>query len=137
MTDEVRALAERSGGSALVLTGPGLRPDVTAALSQGLRGDGALHSWGPQGVGEYLSAADAVVVRGDDALLLAEAAASGRPVYVYPAAEPDFTGGRTVRRWIEKRRTSAPQPTGTPRPQQARVPVRPAHRAGSRRRWRT
>jgi hypothetical protein len=119
MADEVRALAERAGGSALALTGPGIRPEVAAALSQGLRSTRALHQWGPQGVGDYLSAADAVVVNGDDAQMVAEAAASGRPVYVYPAPEPVSGRGRRVSRWIEKRAHQRPSNRrGTPRPQQ-------------------
>jgi mitochondrial fission protein ELM1 len=71
------------------------------------------------GLDECLAAADALVVRGDDAQLLAEAAASGKPVYIHPARDLGAGRWRVVRHWIERRAHRRPtNRRGTPRPQQ-------------------
>jgi hypothetical protein len=119
MADDVRDFAERAGGSALALTECELREEVAAALSQGLRSSRVLRSVDPEELASRLAAADAVVVPGDDARPLAEAAAAGKPVYVYPGPEPRPSRGRGARRFVERRAHERPaNRRGTPRPQQ-------------------
>jgi len=119
IAEDVRAFADRAGGSALAWTGSGLPPEVEAALAGGLRSTRVLRSSAHSGLSEVMAAADALVVRGDDAPLLAEAAASGKLVYIYPAQELGAGSARGVRRWIERRAYARPtNRRGTPQPQQ-------------------
>jgi hypothetical protein len=118
MADEAQALVERQGGSVVAVTGTRLGGKAAAALSRTLGSRRVVRNLGSQGFAA-LEAADAVVASGDSPRLLAQAAASGRPVYIYPAAHPVSGRPLRLRRWIERRaRTRPANRRGTPRPQQ-------------------
>jgi len=94
MGQEVAALAIREGGSVLVTTSRRTSRRAADALEEGL-GDSCahFHRWDPQQARSenpymgYLAIAAALVVTGESASMLAEACATGKPVYIYQLAE--------------------------------------------------
>lgn len=122
MGAEVRAFAESIGGSVWAITGPRTGADASAALRDGL-GDGAhLHEWRSRErdnsyVG-YLALADALVVTGESESMLAEAAATGKPLFIYPLPERPLRF-RRISEWIARHAETRPRKAkGTVRPQQ-------------------
>jgi mitochondrial fission protein ELM1 len=94
MGREVAALASREGGSVLVTTSRRTPRRAADALEEALGGTCAhFHRWDPeQSQSEnpymgFLAIADALVVTGESASMLAEACATGKRVYIYPLAE--------------------------------------------------
>ena len=83
-----------------------------------------MHTWAPNRRDDdaylaYLELADVVIVSGDDESLLADAAAIGKPVYVYPLAERPPTLANTFREAVFARSQARPlNKRGTVRPQQ-------------------
>jgi mitochondrial fission protein ELM1 len=121
--EQVRDVTLAAGGSVYALAGAGIDADALTALRHGLGASGVVHRGreGPasNACSNLLELADAVVVPGDDELLLAEAAASGKPVYV--AARPQRWPGpvEPLRKWVSRRAHSRPaNRRGTARPQQ-------------------
>ena len=82
---ELDARTERNGGSALVVTSPRTPADAADALEHALARPHALHRFEPGADNPYralLAVADRFAVTADSASMLAEAAASKRPVRV-------------------------------------------------------
>ena len=97
---EMRAFARASSGSVVAVTSGGTTAEVIKALRRGLGESIRVYGRRP---GEQetlylacLGQADAIVVIGENDIFLAEAAASGKPVYVFPLAQttawPEATG---------------------------------------------
>ena len=119
---EVRAFAESAGGSVFAITSRRTGPEATAALRRGLGPSARVHEWKP---GErdnpyvgYLALADALVVTGESESMLAEAAVTGKPLFIYPIP----ARSRALRwpaEWIARHAHARPRKAkGTVRPQQ-------------------
>jgi mitochondrial fission protein ELM1 len=85
---EVQNFAHAAGGSVFAITSRRTGAEAAAALAEGLGTVGTVHQWQP-GQQEnpywaYLACADVLVVTGESESMLAEAAAVGKPVYIYP-----------------------------------------------------
>jgi mitochondrial fission protein ELM1 len=125
MGKEVRAFAEGAGGSVFAVTSPRTSAEATAALSTGLGDSHHLHRWRK---GErdnpylaHLASADVIVVTGDSESMLAEAAAAGKPTYIYPIPERPSGLRRRLSAWVTRIAYSQPRKKkGTIRPQQGR-----------------
>ena len=79
-------LADRSGGSLLVTDSPRTPRDPGDALARQLHAPHRYHRWGDQGPNPYrglLALADAFVVTGESMSMLGEAAAMGRPLFIF------------------------------------------------------
>lgn len=126
MGEEVRTFAAAAGGSVFAFTGPGLGETATGALVTGLGEASHLHWWRPGSRDDdlylaFLAAADAIVVTGESETMLADAVATGKPVYIYPPSErrPGLT--RRIEEAVLARSQSRPlNRRGTVRPQQGR-----------------
>jgi mitochondrial fission protein ELM1 len=122
MAEDVRALAESRGGSVFAITSPRTGAEATAALRAGLGPAGHVHEWRPREADNpylgYLALADALVVTGDSESMLAEAAAAGKALFIYPLPERPL-GFRWPAEWIARRAEARPRKAkGTVRPQQ-------------------
>lgn len=95
------ALAGRLGGSVLATTGPRTSPSAAEALFAALGEHAFRHRYAPgQTDNPYralLALADQFVVTGDSASMLAEAAASGKPVAVFAPARRRGVAARVLR----------------------------------------
>ncbi len=112
---ESSALAERQGGSLLVSTSARTPVDTTNALFQAIRCPAYRFRWTP-GANEnpffgFLGLADAVIVTGDSVSMMAEACATGQPVYIYDTGD----GKTSMRTPIEWGGPGAPPPGSGPR----------------------
>jgi mitochondrial fission protein ELM1 len=94
MGQAVAELASREGGSVLATTSRRTPKRVSTALQKSLGETCAhFHRWEPNRSASgnpymgYLALADALVVTGESASMLAEACATGKPVYIYPLRE--------------------------------------------------
>lgn len=100
------ALAARLGGSVLATTGPRTTPAAAEALFAALGDRAFQHRYAPgQADNPYralLALADQFVVTGDSASMLAEAAASGKPVAVFAPAHRRGVVAR-LQRALERR----------------------------------
>jgi hypothetical protein len=87
---QASALATSRGGSLLITTSRRTGAACEDALAAALTVPHRLHRWRPDGDNPYLgylASADALVVTGDSASMCTEAAATGRPVFLFlPAA---------------------------------------------------
>jgi hypothetical protein len=122
MAEDVRALAESRGGSVFAITSPRTGAEATAALRVGLGPTGRVHEWRPREADNpylgYLALADALVVTGDSESMLAETAATGKALFIYPLPERPL-GFRWPAEWIARRAEARPRKAkGTVRPQQ-------------------
>jgi mitochondrial fission protein ELM1 len=85
----VRAMAESVGGSIFVTTSRRTPKQAARALEEELRGAAHFHRWSPERASEanpylgYLALADAFVVTGESASMLADACSTGKPVFIY------------------------------------------------------
>jgi mitochondrial fission protein ELM1 len=86
--EEVRAFAQAAGGSVFAITSRRTGGEATEALVQGLGEAGHIHRWQPDQPDNpylgYLALADVLVVTGESESMLAEVAAAGKPLYIYP-----------------------------------------------------
>lgn len=85
---DVHDFALTAGGSVFAITSRRTGAEAAAALAKGLGTTTAVHQWQP-GQKEnpywaYLACADVLVITGESESMLAEAAALGKPVYIYP-----------------------------------------------------
>ena len=94
MGEAVAELAIREGGSVLATTSRRTSRRVANTLERSLGEACAhFHHWEPSNQQSrnpymgYLALADAIVVTGESASMLAEACATGKPVYIYPLNE--------------------------------------------------
>lgn len=123
MAEEVRAFAEAAGGRVFTVTSPRTSPAAVAALREGLGDSAALYVWRPGDRANnpylgYLALADILVVTGESESMLGEAAATGKPLYIYPLPErpagvrtrlAEWIVGQARRARLNKRGTIRPQ----------------------------
>ena len=79
----INELAVRAGGSAVVVGSPRTPAAALEAIKKRLDVPGQVHRWAPQAPNPYgalLRLADALLVTGDSASMLAEACRAGKPV---------------------------------------------------------
>jgi len=94
---EIRRMAESVGGSIFVTTSRRTPPKAVQALAEELGPVAHFHRWSHERPSEanpylgYLAMADAFVVTGDSASMLADACATGKPVFIYDV--PRGVGG--------------------------------------------
>jgi uncharacterized protein len=85
---EVRSFAETMGATVFATTSRRTGPQATVALKKGLGHCCCLHEWQPDQPENpylaYLALADILIVTGESESMLADAAATGKPVYIYP-----------------------------------------------------
>jgi mitochondrial fission protein ELM1 len=85
---EVRSFAEAMGATVYATTSRRTGPQATVTLRRGLGPCGDLHEWQPDQSENpyvaYLALADILIVTGESESMLADAAATGKPVYIYP-----------------------------------------------------
>jgi mitochondrial fission protein ELM1 len=122
---DVRAFANAAGGSVFAVTSR--RTGVAAdALIEGL-GEGArVWRWtADREDNPYLAClayADVIVATGDSESMVAEAAASGKPLYIYPVPERPPGLWTRIETWVEARAYARPlNRRGTARPQRGLV----------------
>jgi len=86
--EDVRALATSVGGTVFATTSRRTGPQATAALKNALGKSCVFHEWQPQQTENpylaFLALADILIVTGESESMLAEATATGKPVYIYP-----------------------------------------------------
>jgi mitochondrial fission protein ELM1 len=120
---EVRAFTEAVGGTVCAITSPRTGTEATEALAAALGDRHRLHRW-QRGERDnpylgHLALADVLVVSGESESMLAEAAAVGRPLYIYPLPEKSPRLRTRVREWVRRTGVSMPRKAkGTVRPQQ-------------------
>jgi hypothetical protein len=123
MADEVRRFALGLGGSAFAITSPRTGPEATRALTEGLGAAERVHVWRRGETDNpylgYLARADVLVVTGESESMLAEAAAAGKPLFIYPLPERPPGLRRRLAEWVVSRSEVRPRKEkGTVRPQQ-------------------
>jgi mitochondrial fission protein ELM1 len=86
--EEVSAFAQAAGGSVFATTSRRTGQEAAEALRRGLGESSYVHLWQARQQDNpylaYLALADVIVVTGESESMLAEAAATGKPVYIYP-----------------------------------------------------
>ncbi|MDN5871011.1 MAG: mitochondrial fission ELM1 family protein [Nitrococcus sp.] len=102
---DLQAFAKELGGSALAITSRRTGTRAAASLKAGIGGSQYVHEWRRDEPDNpyfaYLGAADVLVVTGDSESMLAEAAATGKPLYIYPITERIRLWDR-VSRWVAR-----------------------------------
>jgi mitochondrial fission protein ELM1 len=85
---DVRSFAETMGATVFATTSRRTGPQATMALKKGLGHCCCLYEWQPDQSENpylaYLALADILIVTGESESMLADAAATGKPVYIYP-----------------------------------------------------
>jgi hypothetical protein len=119
---DVQRMARELGGSVLATTSRRTGRAATEAFCAALPPGAFVHRAGDPGENPYLGLlawADRIVVTGDSESMLAEAAATGKPILVYPlAVRASFRLLRRPRDLVLARARARPAgPRGTPRPQ--------------------
>jgi hypothetical protein len=104
---EVRSFAETMGGTVFAATSRRTGPQATVALKKGLGHCCYLHEWQPEQSENpfvaYLALADILIVTGESESMLAEAAATGKPVYIYPLPKQQLDPWTRLKEWIVAR----------------------------------
>lgn len=124
MGERLRRFAENAGGSITAVTSRRTGDDATDALAKTLGTAGHVHRWQADALENpylgYLAAADVLVVTGDSESMLAEAAAAGKPIYIYPLPAKRRSPLEWISERITRRAYSRPMKKrkGTVRPQQ-------------------
>ena len=118
---ELQAFAQSAGGTALAITSRRTGVQATAALKAGIGGPQYVHEWRREESDNpyfaYLGAADVLVVTGDSESMLAEAAATEKPLYIYPIAERVRLWDR-ISAWVARQARAQPRnKRGSVRPQ--------------------
>ncbi|NOX67628.1 MAG: hypothetical protein GXP15_00425 [Gammaproteobacteria bacterium] len=122
--EEIRTFATLAGGSVFALISRRITPGLAGALVAGLGESPHVHTWSPDHRDDdtylaYLELADTIIVTGDDEFLMADAAATGKSVYVYPLAERPANLSSRFRETVFARSQARPlNKRGTVRPQQ-------------------
>ncbi|HEY2772647.1 MAG TPA: ELM1/GtrOC1 family putative glycosyltransferase [Candidatus Binatia bacterium] len=127
--DDVATLARKAGGSVVVVTSRRTPTSAIDAIEKGLASEGtsagSVHRWNASRTDNpylaYLAGADALVVTGESESMIAEACATAKPVYIYPARkQPPGLAQRFVQ-LVSRVAFSRPKKgKGTFRPQQGR-----------------
>ena len=123
--EQVQALAQQAGGSVFVTTSRRTGSQAITALQQALGPVHHFHEWQPGQQANpylaYLTLADVLIVTGESESMLAEAAATDKPLYIYPLAErdPNFLNlAVRLKEWLVHRAQHPRRNTrGTIRPQ--------------------
>jgi hypothetical protein len=120
--ESVSRLARESGGSLLATTSRRTGAEAEEALCAALPPGAFVHRAGDPGENPYLgllALADHIVVTGDSESMLAEAAATGAPISIFPLPEhASFRALRAPRELVARWARARPAgPRGTPRPQ--------------------
>jgi uncharacterized protein len=88
LTEEVKHLMMREGGSLLVSTSPRTSPEAADIIEAGMPANGFFHRWVRGGQSNpypaILSLADRLIVTGDSISMLTEAVRQGKPLAIYP-----------------------------------------------------
>jgi mitochondrial fission protein ELM1 len=104
---EVCAFAKATGGAVFATTSRRTGPQATTALKKGLGHCCYLHEWQPDQSENpylaYLALADILIVTGESESMLAEAAAIGKPVYIYPLPKQQLDPWTQLKEWIVAR----------------------------------
>jgi hypothetical protein len=121
--EEVGAFAKASGGSVVTVTSRETTLEATQELARGLGASVCVSCSRLEGrETSYLAClgqADAIVVTGENEVFLAEAAASGKPVYIFPLPQRQPGLKQQLQDWVEARSKARPlNKRGTVRPQQ-------------------
>lgn len=113
--DVARAVQD-SGGTLVAVTSPRTGPVATGALTETLGEQGQVLPWRPNDpVNPYLAClarADVIVVTGDSESMIAEAAATGKAVYIYTVSPTPW--GRWLRFGAVVARLAAERRAGRP-----------------------
>ncbi len=91
---EVRGFAENIGATVFATTSRRTGAKATEALKKGLGDCSYLHEWQPEQSENpyvaYLALADILIVTGESESMLADAAATGKAVYIYPLPKQEL-----------------------------------------------
>jgi uncharacterized protein len=91
---EVRSFADSIGATVFATTSRRTGAKATVALKKGLGDCSYLHEWQPDQSENpylaYLASADILIVTGESESMLADAAATGKPVYIYPLPKQEL-----------------------------------------------
>jgi mitochondrial fission protein ELM1 len=122
LAEQVSRMARERGGSILVTTSRRSGRAVTDAFCSEIGPEAFVYRPGDPGENPYLGLlawADEIVATGDSESMLAEAASTGKPIWIYPlAVRTSFRWLRWPRDWVLSRALARPSgPRGTPRPQ--------------------
>ena len=122
MGGEVATVAREAGGSVFVTTSRRTDADAARALVAAL-GSVTVHSYHWNAAHSeaenpylgYLAFADILIVSGESASMLAEASATGKPLFIYPLAKRGYDAHRVkfllaqaVSQWVMRRAFSGP-----------------------------
>jgi mitochondrial fission protein ELM1 len=103
--EDVREWAEAGGAAVFAVTSRRTGEAATQALGQGLGEAARVHRWAPDEQRNpylgHLALADALVVTGESESMMAEAAAAGKPVYIYPVSERPPGLWVRLEEWVE------------------------------------
>jgi mitochondrial fission protein ELM1 len=122
--EELNAFASTVGGSVFAVTSRRTGAAATRALAEGLDAcPGQVHAWRSDAARNpyagYLARADILVVTGESESMLAEAACTGAPLYIYPIPSRRPSIWLELSRWVHGKANSRPlNRRGTERPQQ-------------------
>jgi mitochondrial fission protein ELM1/ketosteroid isomerase-like protein len=104
---EVRSFAEAIGGTVFATTSRRTGLQATVALKKGLGDSCYLHEWQPEKSENpyvaYLASADILIVTGESESMLADAAATGKPLYIYPISKQQLDRWTQLKEWIVAR----------------------------------
>ncbi len=88
MVERIMVWAEKSAGSVMAVTSRRTSRAVTAVLKTVLKAPHRVHCWHPDEKENpyyaFLATADVIVVTGESESMLAEAASTDKPLYIYP-----------------------------------------------------
>ena len=116
MGREVASFASEAGGSLFIVTSPRTGAAAAAALRAGIQGVGRFYEWRPGATDNpylgCLAVADVLVVTGDSESMLAEAAATSKPLYIYPLPECGNGLRQRLRAWVSGHARQHGNPTG-------------------------
>ncbi len=122
MGEDVRAFAERVKGKVFATTSRRTGKAATEALLTGLGPSDFVYAWQPDQQENpymgYLALADILIVTGESESMLAEAAATATPLYIYPLPKrPDDMRGRGKEWIVNQAQAKRLTPRGSVRPQ--------------------
>jgi mitochondrial fission protein ELM1 len=123
MGEEVKAFAQAARGSVFATTSRRTGREAAEALKRGLGTSSYVHVWQPGQQDNpylaYLALADVIIVTGESESMLAEAAATGKPVYIYPLPKRQPSLWVRLKEWVVARsQIQRLNARGTVRPQQ-------------------
>ncbi len=124
LVNRVRRRVRESGGSLAVVTSRRTGRAATAALQATAEANDILETWQASRQEDnpylgYLTSADILVVTGESESMLAEAVATGKPVYIYPLPVRPRTPAQQLADWVYRQAlTDRINARGSRRPQE-------------------